>query len=59
MLVWFAVLGGLGLWHVIQHPDILRALNPWHGIRLLLDHPGDVTALHGSVVLVVTGAEAL
>ena len=59
MLVWFAVLGGLGLWHVIQNPVVLQALNPLLGIELLVTHTKEATVLLGSVVLAVTGVEAL
>lgn len=59
MLVWFGVLGGLGLWHVIQTPVVLQALNPLLGLGLLFTHPGQVALLLGSVVLAVTGVEAL
>ncbi len=59
MLVWFGVLGLLGLWHIWQTPFVLRALNPLHGLDLLFTHPEQVTLLLGSVVLAVTGVEAL
>ena len=59
MLIWFVVIGALGLWHVVQHPQILRALNPLCGWRLIAHHPGHATALLGAVVLAITGAEAL
>ncbi|WP_043589015.1 potassium transporter Kup [Geminisphaera colitermitum] len=59
MLVWFAVIGLLGLWHLRDAPQILAALNPAHGVALLISHPGGATMLLGSVVLAVTGAEAL
>ncbi|MDQ5981003.1 MAG: system potassium uptake protein [Verrucomicrobiota bacterium] len=59
MVVWFIVLGGLGLWHILQTPAVLAAINPVHGFRLLAEHPADATAILGSVVLVITGAEAL
>ncbi|MEI6463835.1 MAG: KUP/HAK/KT family potassium transporter [Verrucomicrobiota bacterium] len=59
MVVWFATIGALGLWHLWQQPAVLQALNPVHGLRLLLNHPGHATALLGSVILVITGAEAL
>ncbi len=57
--VWFTVLGLLGLQQVVAHPDILRAVDPCHGLRLLLADPGQATAILGAVVLTVTGAEAL
>lgn len=59
MLVWFFVLGGLGLWHVVQNPSVLRALDPRHGVELLLGHPGSAVGILGSVVLAITGVEAL
>lgn len=59
MCIWFTVLGGLGLWHLVQTPAVLAALNPMHGIRLLVQHPADAGAVLGAVVLVITGGEAL
>ena len=59
MLVWFILLGGLGVWHIVDTPEVFEALNPLLGIRLLTDHPAQASALLGSVVLAITGAEAL
>ncbi len=59
MLVWFVVLGGLGLWQLCQNPGVLRAVNPWYGYQLLAAAPLAITALLGAVVLTITGAEAL
>ena len=59
MLIWFTVLGGLGLWHVIKAPTVLQALDPIIGLELLFSHPEEVSILLGSVVLAVTGVEAL
>ncbi len=59
MLLWFIVIGGVGLWHVIAEPRVLWALNPMYGLDLLLDHPFRATAILGAVVLAITGAEAL
>ncbi len=59
MLVWFAVLGGLGLWHIVKAPLVLQALDPIIGLELLFGHPAEVSVLLGSVVLAVTGVEAL
>jgi KUP system potassium uptake protein len=58
MLVWFATLAGLGLSQVIQHPDILRAVNPVYAFRFLTGYPGGFVLL-GAVFLCTTGAEAL
>ncbi|MDP2136635.1 MAG: KUP/HAK/KT family potassium transporter, partial [Candidatus Didemnitutus sp.] len=59
MLVWFAVLGGLGLWHISKTPMVFHALNPLLGLDLLFTHPRQVALLLGSVVLAITGVEAL
>ena len=59
MLLWFATLGGLGLWHLAQNPGVLRAVNPAYGLALLTHRPIEIAALLGAVVLTITGAEAL
>ena len=59
MLVWFAVLGLLGVWGIVQHPRILLALDPTRGIALHFDAPWRGFVMLGSVFLAVTGAEAL
>lgn len=59
MLVYFLVIAVLGIIQIAAHPDILRALNPWYAIQFfLIDGPKAFLAL-GSVVLAVTGSEAL
>jgi len=59
MLVWFASLAALGTWHLLRYPSVLRALNPAWGLALLHHSPAVVAALLGSIVLAITGAEAL
>jgi len=59
MTLWFLVIGGLGLWGVVQHPEVLLALNPWYGIDFLLTHGKVGFLVLGGVFLAVTGAEAL
>ena len=59
IILWFATLGVLGLCEIAQKPAILKALNPLYGIELILRNPGEGFILLGSVVLAVTGAEAL
>jgi KUP system potassium uptake protein len=59
MLVWFATIGVLGALEVAGQPGVLRAVNPWHGLRLFLDHGGQAFVALGAIVLVVTGVEAL
>ena len=59
MLVWFAAIALLGGWHISKNPEVLRALNPAWGFRLLRHSPVEISALLGAVVLAITGAEAL
>lgn len=59
MFVWFVTLGSLGIVEIIQNPAVFMALNPLVGISLLAEHPGISIGILGSVVLAVTGGEAL
>ena len=59
MLAWFAAIGALGALHLFKAPDVLRALNPAYGLALLHHPPPQVATLLGSIVLAITGAEAL
>jgi KUP system potassium uptake protein len=58
MLIWFLMLGVLGIAHLISYPPILKALNPYYAIGLLTEYPGGFWLL-GAVFLCTTGAEAL
>jgi KUP system potassium uptake protein len=59
MMLWFGVIGLLGLIEIVKHWEILYALNPYYGIKLLTADPWHGFVLLGAVVLAVTGAEAL
>lgn len=59
MVVWFVIIGGLGLVHVLENTTVLQAVNPVYGLRLLVSDPAHGFVLLGSVFLAVTGAEAL
>ncbi|MDW5596961.1 potassium transporter Kup [Conexibacter stalactiti] len=59
MVLWFAVLAAAGLGRVVAHPEILRALSPHYAGAFFADHPGIAFIALGSVVLAITGAEAL
>ncbi len=58
-LLWFFVIGSLGLASIIDTPQVLNALNPLHGFRFLLHHGAGGFVALGAVFLSVTGAEAL
>jgi KUP system potassium uptake protein len=59
MAVWFTVLAVSGLAQVAADPAILKALSPSYGIEFFVEHGGVAFLALGSVVLAVTGAEAL
>jgi len=59
MGAWFVTLAILGAWGVYQAPQVLMAIDPRHGIELLTSGHVKPLLLLGSVVLAVTGAEAL
>ena len=59
MLLWFITMGVLGLISIMRHPQVLAALNPSYGIRLLSLHGSLGFTLLGGVFLALTGAEAL
>jgi KUP system potassium uptake protein len=58
-LVWFVVLIALGLPHIAAQPGVLVALNPAYAIGFFAHQPLVAFIALGSVVLVVTGGEAL
>jgi KUP system potassium uptake protein len=58
MFVWFVMLLMLGLVQVVQHPGILKAVNPAYAYDLLVKYPQGFWLL-GAVFLATTGAEAL
>jgi KUP system potassium uptake protein len=59
MGVWFLLLAVAGVRQVLHHPGILRAISPHYGADFLLHHGTVAFIALGSVVLTVTGAEAL
>ncbi|MBT2186120.1 potassium transporter Kup [Sphingobium sp. H33] len=59
IIVYFAVLAVLGITWIAQAPEVLWALNPWHALHFFLLDPTLAFLALGSVVLAVTGAEAL
>jgi len=58
MLLWFSMLGILGLIGIINNPKVLAALNPYYAYNLLTRYPTGFWIL-GAVFLCTTGAEAL
>ena len=58
MLLWFSMIGVLGIIQIYHEPSVIQALNPWYGYELLVHHPKGILIL-GAVFLCTTGAEAL
>ena len=59
MLVWFGVIGLMGLHQVVQNPAIFGAINPMYAIDFMYEHALQGFIVLGAVFLVLTGAEAL
>ncbi len=59
MLVWFTVIGLLGLVQVLHNPTVLLAINPYYAVELFGREPKIALILLGAVFLVLTGGEAL
>ena len=59
MVVWFSTLAVLGLLAIIRHPGILAAVNPYYAVRFFAENHFHGMVVLGSVVLCITGGEAL
>jgi KUP system potassium uptake protein len=57
--LWFLVLATLGFGHIASNPAVLWALSPHYALAFLVGHPAIAFIALGSIVLCVTGAEAL
>ncbi|HRP89192.1 MAG TPA: KUP/HAK/KT family potassium transporter [Edaphocola sp.] len=58
MLIWFLFMATMGILHLTDDLSILKSLNPYYGIKLLIQEPKGFWIL-GAVFLCTTGAEAL
>jgi KUP system potassium uptake protein len=58
MLLWFTMMGIMGIRGILEFPAIFSAINPMYAIRLIM-HTPHVLVLLGAVFLCTTGAEAL
>ncbi|WBO24540.1 potassium transporter Kup [Sphingomonas abietis] len=59
MLFYFVVIGAMGVGAIVRDPRVLGAINPWWAVNFFLLDPKLAFLALGSVVLAVTGAEAL
>ena len=58
-VIYFGVIALLGLNQIVQNPDVLRAFSPVYALHIFTENHWVGFLLLGSVVLAVTGAEAL
>lgn len=59
MSVWFTSLALVGIFSISEAPDVLRALNPYWGIKFLLGNGFKGFIVLGEIILCATGGEAL
>lgn len=59
ILIWFATLAYLGVSKVSEHPEVIKALLPNYAFDYVLHHGFHTFIILSSVILAVTGAEAL
>lgn len=59
VLIWFAAIATLGVVQIVQNPHILIALNPAHACKFFVENGLHGMVVLGSVVLCITGGEAL
>ena len=57
--LWFLSLGAIGIWNIVEAPEVLKAFNPYWAARFFMDHGWHGIFILGAVVLAVTGGEAL
>jgi len=59
MIVWFITLSIIGVYQIVQNPESLVALNPMYAANFVVNHGFQTLFVMASVILAVTGAEAL
>lgn len=57
--LWFLSLAAVGIWNIVDSPEVLKAFNPLWGARFFMEHGWHGVFILGAVVLAVTGGEAL
>ena len=59
ILIWFTTLGYLGFIKVKEYPEVIEALLPTYAVEYVIHHGFHTFIILSSVILAVTGAEAL
>jgi KUP system potassium uptake protein len=57
--LWFVSLAALGAWNIAKAPEVLAAIDPRHAVAFATGHGFASFVVLGSVLLAITGAEAL
>jgi KUP system potassium uptake protein len=57
--LWFVSLGAVGVWNIAKEPTILKALDPAYALQFVTLHGAASFVVLGSVLLAITGTEAL
>ena len=58
-ILWFLAISILGFRQIMRAPEVLSAVNPWHGVEFFINNGRHGFVVLGAVFLVVTGGEAL
>src|SRR5207248_5706212 len=58
-MLWFASLATVGVWNIAKAPEILHAIDPSYALNFVTGHGAASFIVLGSVLLAITGAEAL
>jgi KUP system potassium uptake protein len=58
-VVWFVCIAAMGVFHIMEDPDILWAISPTYALGFIWNQPYITFIILGAVVLCVTGGEAL
>jgi KUP system potassium uptake protein len=59
MILWFSVLGALGIYHIVDSPHVMAALSPHYAFAFFAEHQTRGLIILAAVFLAVTGGEAL
>ncbi len=57
--LWFLAIGAVGIWNIARTPTVLEALDPRYALQFVTSHGIGSFLVLGSVLLAITGAEAL
>jgi len=59
MILWFTSIGIIGLYYILQAPQVIKALSPHYAIEFLISNPLKGFIALSEVILAATGGEAL